>query len=230
MPDRIGIAVIGPAYIRDVAAPRIEEPSHPLDVKDLGHLVSRPPSIPVILSARLLDRGLERRSNKRLSYGRRPPRQLHFSGDGAAQGVAMDQAMDEVLFEDACGQAEAIRSRRVTPAELVDAYLDRIKRFDPVVRAFVSVAADAGLQAAAADDPPVHDRPFDGVTVSIKDVEDVAGLPTTHSCQALAGNVAAEDGPLTRRLRQGGFVVLGKTNVPEFCSDMTTLQAERPVP
>lgn len=64
-------------------------------------------------------------------------------------------------------------------------------------------------------------RPFEGVTLSIKDVEDVAGLPTTHSCEALAGNVAANDGPVVRRLRDGGFAVLGKTNVPEFCSDMT---------
>ena len=140
----------------------------------------------------------------------------------------MDQAMDEVLFEDACGQAEAIRSGRVSPAELVGAYLDRIKRFDPVVRAFVTVDANAALEAAASHEPPNHDRPFDGVTVSIKDVEDVAGLPTTHSCQALAGNVAAEDGPITRRLRHGGFVVLGKTNVPEFCSDMTTSKLNGP--
>ena len=122
--------------------------------------------------------------------------------------------MDEVIFEDACGQAEAIRSGRVSAAELVGAYLDRIKRFDPFIRAFVTVDADAGLKAAAAAEPHDHDRRFEGVTVSIKDVEDVAGLPTTHSCQALAGNVAAEDGPLTRRLRHGGFVVLGKTNVP----------------
>jgi amidase len=128
--------------------------------------------------------------------------------------------MDKVLFDDACGQAEAIRSGQVSAVELVAAYLDRIERFDPVVRAFVTVDAEGALKAAAAA-PRHDDRPFDGVTLSIKDVEDVAGLPTTHSCEALAGHVAADDGPLTRRLRHGGFVVLGKTNIPEFCSDMT---------
>jgi amidase len=141
-----------------------------------------------------------------------------------AQGVDMD----EVLFEDACGQAEAIRSGRVAAAELVSAYLDRIERFDPVVRAFVTVAADPPRWTADTDELEGRDRPFDGVTVSIKDVEDVAGLPTTHSCEALAGHVATEDGPLTRRLRRGGFMVLGKTNVPEFCSDMTVSKLNGP--
>jgi amidase len=130
--------------------------------------------------------------------------------------------MDELLWEDACGQAEAIRSKQVSPAELIAAYLDRIQRFDPVVRAFVTVDVDAerAVGQSGGDRRP-ESAPFDGVTLSIKDVEDVAGLPTTHSCQVLATNVAALDSPLTRRLRSGGFVVLGKTNVPEFCSDMT---------
>jgi amidase len=128
--------------------------------------------------------------------------------------------MDDELFDDACGQAEAIRSGRVSAVELVTAYLGRIDRFDPVVRAFVTVDAEGALKAAATTERG-RDGPFYGVTLSIKDVEDVAGLPTTHSCEALAGNVAAEDGPLARRLRQGGFLLLGKTNVPEFCSDMT---------
>jgi amidase len=128
--------------------------------------------------------------------------------------------MDKVLFDDACGQAEAIRSGEVSAVELVAAYLDRIERFDPVVRAFVTVDAEGALEAAAPGERH-HDRPFDGVTLSIKDVEDVAGLPTTHSCEALAGHVAAQDSPLIRRLRHGGFVLLGKTNIPEFCSDMT---------
>ena len=51
---------------------------------------------------------------------------------------------------------------------------------------------------------------------------DVAGLPTTHSCKALADHVAPGDAPLVTRLRQAGFLVLGKTNVPEFCTSVTT--------
>ena len=58
--------------------------------------------------------------------------------------------------------------------------------------------------------------PFSGVTISIKDVIDVAELATTHSSKALADNVAVVDAPLVLRLRHAGFIVLGKTNVPEF--------------
>ncbi len=64
--------------------------------------------------------------------------------------------------------------------------------------------------------------PFLGVTLSVKDVTDVAGLPTTHSCKALVDNVAAADDPVVHRFRHAGFVVLGKTNVPEFCTTMTS--------
>ena len=56
----------------------------------------------------------------------------------------------------------------------------------------------------------------------MKDVLDVAGLPTTESSKALADHVAVADAPLVRRLREAGFVILGKTNVPEFCSSMTS--------
>jgi amidase len=133
--------------------------------------------------------------------------------------------VDELLFTDASAQAEAIRSGHVSAVELVQAHLDRIERLDPVVRAFVTVDGDGALASAAASDERRarggEQPPFAGVTLSVKDVEEVAGLPTTHSCEALAANVASDDGPVARRLRRGGFAILGKTNVPEFCSDMT---------
>ena len=59
------------------------------------------------------------------------------------------------------------------------------------------------------------------MTLSVKDVVDVAGLPTTHSCKILVDNVATSDDPVVGRFRDAGFVIIGKTNVPEFCSTMT---------
>src|SRR4029079_634383 len=56
----------------------------------------------------------------------------------------------------------------------------------------------------------------------VKDVIDVAGLPTTESSKALTDHVATTDAPLVHRLRDAGFIVLGKTNVPEFCTSMTS--------
>lgn len=134
----------------------------------------------------------------------------------------------EAIWTDAVGQAEAIRTAEVAATELVDAYLERIERIDPILRAFVSLDAERARAEARAVDDAVARRdvsrlgPFSGVTITIKDVLDVTGLPTTHSCKVLADNIAIEDSPQVARLRDAGFIVLGKTNVPEFCTSMTS--------
>jgi len=131
------------------------------------------------------------------------------------------------IWDDAVAQATAIKERVVSSLELVEAYLDRINRYDETLRAYVAVdAAGARRDARAADElstrlDPDELPPFHGVTLSVKDVIDVAGLATTHSCKVLADNVASRDDPCVTRFRDAGFVILGKTNVPEFCTSMT---------
>jgi len=133
----------------------------------------------------------------------------------------------ELIWSDAVEQAAAIRTGRASALDLLDAYLERIDRHDPTLRAFVSVDRDGARAAArAADDdvrrmPSADLPPFHGVTLSVKDVVDVAGLPTTHSSKVLVDNVADADDPVVSRFRSAGFVIVGKTNVPEFCSSMT---------
>jgi amidase len=135
--------------------------------------------------------------------------------------------LNELLLEDAVAQGEAVHRGDVSARELVSAYLDRIDRLDGGLRSYVTVDAERALAAAAAAD---DDRargvtpasPLHGVTVSIKDVEDVAGFPTTHSCEALVDNIPSHDGAVAARIRDAGLVILGKTNVPEFCTDLTT--------
>lgn len=129
---------------------------------------------------------------------------------------------DDLLALDAVGQADAVRAREVSALELTDAYLERIARANDTLRAFVALDADGARAAARAVDAGRVDAPLAGVTFSIKDVDDVAGLATTHSCEPLRDNVAAEDGPIVRRFRDGGLVILGKTNVPENCTSFTT--------
>ncbi len=134
---------------------------------------------------------------------------------------------DDLLALDAVGQADAIARREVSALEVTDAYLERIDRSNDALRAFVALDPDGARAAARAVDQGVVDAggidaPLAGVTFSIKDVDDVAGLPTTHSCEPLADNVPAEDGPVVRRFRDGGLLVLGKTNVPENCTSFTT--------
>jgi amidase len=135
--------------------------------------------------------------------------------------------MSDAIWSDAVAQAAAIRSGEATASELLREYLDRIERFDPLLRAYVALdvdraVADAGDADAAVSRGSAELAPYLGVTISVKDVIDVAGLATTESSKALVGKVAAIDGPLVQRLREAGFIVLGKTNVPEFCSTMTS--------
>ncbi len=136
--------------------------------------------------------------------------------------------MSETIWWDAVATAEAIRHGRVTAVDLVLETLARIDTFDGDLRSYVAVDRERCLASARSADKllersgPADAPPFLGVPLSIKDVIDVAGLPTTHSCKALADNVASADAPLVGRFRDAGFVIMGKTNVPEFCTSMTT--------
>ncbi|HEX5246189.1 MAG TPA: amidase [Gaiellaceae bacterium] len=120
--------------------------------------------------------------------------------------------MTDLAFAPALELAARIRAREVSSVDLVDLYLERIEQLDPVLNAYVTV--DAGGARAAAREP--REGPFAGVPISIKDLTETAGLRTTLSTKALADNVPAFDTATVRRIREAGFVVLGKTNTPEF--------------
>jgi amidase len=115
-------------------------------------------------------------------------------------------------FLPALEQARLVREREVTPLELVEEYLGRIERFDPELNAYVTVCGDESV--ASAQQP--LEGPFAGVPMPIKDLVQTAGVRTTFSCKAYADNVPEEDAELARRIRAAGFVVLGKSNTPEF--------------
>jgi amidase len=117
-----------------------------------------------------------------------------------------------LAFLPALEQARLVRDGEVSSRELVQLYLDRIERFDGELKAYVTVVADQALTAAEAPPP----GPFSGVPLPIKDLVETAGIRTTFSCKALANYVPTQDAELVRRLRAAGFVVIGKTNTPEF--------------
>lgn len=119
---------------------------------------------------------------------------------------------DDLAFTPALELAERIRNKEVSSLELVDLYLERIERIDPELNAYVTVDAD-GARAAAHEE---RSGPFAGVPIAIKDLTETAGLRTTLSTKALADNVPTFDTATVRRIREAGFVILGKTNTPEF--------------
>lgn len=121
-------------------------------------------------------------------------------------------------FLSALEQARLIREKAISPVEIVEEYLRRIERLDPVLNSYVTVCADEALDEARDPRP----GPFSGVPLPIKDLADTAGIRTTYSCRAFADHVPTEDAALVRRIRAAGFIVLGKTNTPEFGTTAVT--------
>jgi len=116
--------------------------------------------------------------------------------------------------------AAAIRARDLSAVEVMRAHLDRIAAVNGPVNAIVSPVPEADALAAAARADAAVARgdalgPLHGLPTAIKDLMDVAGLPTSHGSRAHAGQVAARDSVIVERLRAAGAIVVGKTNTPE---------------
>ncbi|MBI3664252.1 MAG: amidase [Acidobacteria bacterium] len=122
--------------------------------------------------------------------------------------------------------AARVRSKQVSPTELVQAHLARIDRINPKINAFVSRDPEHALQEARAAEAAVARGaelgPLHGVPVTIKSSIDVAGFRCETGTKLRAGNVASQDAPLVMRLRAAGAIVLGNTNVPEMLVSYTT--------
>lgn len=104
--------------------------------------------------------------------------------------------------------------------------LARIAELNPVVNAFVAIfEAEAMQQARALDEELRQGRsrgPLHGRTISIKDLIDVDGYPTTAASRVRAGHIAHRDAMLVTRLRDAGAVLIGKTNLHEFALGTTS--------
>ncbi len=125
--------------------------------------------------------------------------------------------MTELWEMDAGTLAGMIARREVSVAEVMAATLARTGAVNGAVNAIVSLRDGDALmaEARAADAGPVRGV-LHGIPIAIKDLANVAGLPTTRGSPLFAGTVAAQDDAMVARLRAAGAIVIGKTNVPEF--------------
>lgn len=134
--------------------------------------------------------------------------------------------MADALPTTVAGVLAAHRQGRPSSVELVRAHLDRIAATDDVIGAFVRVAADTALEEAAAADDALHEGrepgPLHGVPVAVKDLVDVAGLPTEAGSPLRRGHLADADAEVVRRLREAGAVILGKTRTDELAYGAST--------
>jgi amidase len=129
---------------------------------------------------------------------------------------------DELAGLDASAQAERVRSRELSPRELVDAAVARAERLDPRLGFLVSERFERARAEAAGALP---DGPFRGVPFLVKDlICSQAGEPFGMGNRALraAGHRAPRDSYLFRKFRAAGLVPLGRTKTPEFGFSVTT--------
>ncbi|WP_425073133.1 amidase [Sagittula sp. S175] len=115
-----------------------------------------------------------------------------------------------------------LKSRKVSPAELVDASLTRIAQTGPAINAMVTTCEDRARTAAAQATP---DSPLAGLPIGIKDLTPVAGVRSTWGTPAFADHIPTASDPLVTRLEQNGAVVIGKTNTPEMGAGANTFNA-----
>lgn len=115
----------------------------------------------------------------------------------------------------------AIRARQVSCVEVMQAYLARIHRHNPVYNAIVSMLDDDTLIEQARDADRALDRDeyrgwMHGMPHAVKDLADAAGLETSRGSRIYAGTFSDEDDLHVARMRAQGAIFIGKTNVPEL--------------
>jgi aspartyl-tRNA(Asn)/glutamyl-tRNA(Gln) amidotransferase subunit A len=116
--------------------------------------------------------------------------------------------------------APKIRERALSPVELTRDCLARIDKLNPKLNAFITVLADRALGDAGRAEQEIasgHYRgPLHGIPIGLKDIIDVAGVPTTAASAQYQDRIAAEDAEVVGRLRAAGAIILGKQNLHEF--------------
>ncbi|WP_170181897.1 amidase [Phreatobacter stygius] len=124
-------------------------------------------------------------------------------------------------------QADLIRAGEISAVEVLDAALARIEKLNPKLNAIVTLLEGQARAAALQADQAVRaGEPLGllhGLPLVVKDVTDVAAVPTTYGSPLFRDNVAEQDAEVIARLRRAGAIFLGKTNTPEFATGANTV-------
>jgi aspartyl-tRNA(Asn)/glutamyl-tRNA(Gln) amidotransferase subunit A len=128
--------------------------------------------------------------------------------------------MNGLAFTPAWQLADAVRNGELSPVALVQSCLDRIDALNPSLNAFVALRRHEALEEASALQKLIvagkRLGPLAGLPVGVKDLEDVAGLPTTYGSVPFKAYRPAKDSVQVARLKAAGAIIVGKTNTPEF--------------
>lgn len=121
--------------------------------------------------------------------------------------------------------ARKIREGELSAVDVIAAYGERIERVNPDLNAIVTLNPNARKEAETVDQDASRGHfagPLSGVPFTVKDAYDTAGVRTTRGSLIFKDEVPVHDATIVHRLRKAGAILLGKTNLPEFCLGVET--------
>lgn len=133
-----------------------------------------------------------------------------------------------ITFLSAAELASKISSKEISPVEVVENYLSRIKERNPTINAYITILEEGALKEAREKEQGLMDKNFQpgvlhGIPIAIKDLADhKEGVTHTFGSKPLQNYVSDHSSPCVERLEKAGAIVLGKTNTPEFGHKGTT--------
>ncbi len=133
--------------------------------------------------------------------------------------------ISDLAFTSAIEQAKLIRDRQLSPLELTELYLSRIEQYDPQLGSFFYLAAESAIADAQQKTEQLARTintqqlpPFFGVPIGIKDMKSVAEMPLSYGIAALKDNISNYDDGIVTKIKQAGFIILGKTATSQLGS------------
>src|SRR5215469_10669797 len=126
------------------------------------------------------------------------------------EGVAAPAA--DLSSYDAMGLAELLRTKQITPREVIEDTVRKIEAINPKLNAVIHKTYESAREQAS---QPLGDGPFAGVPLLVKDNATIAGVQLTQGSRALRGNVPDKTAPFFVAAKEAGFILVGVTNMPE---------------
>ena len=119
---------------------------------------------------------------------------------------------EEIVWKPLYELVELLETESISPEELANIFLDRIKKFNDKINAFITINENVVDEAKRVRDK----KPLHGIPIAVKDNIETKGIRTTYGSKLFENNVPQEDAIIIERIKNAGGLVLGKTNLPEL--------------